>query len=224
MNATEKKRKLMTETTSTKPITTMLTTQEEQSVFLLPQQFCGNDINQKRWNFLINKLSENEENNINLNITNLFKLYNNITLCQWIPQYLLLLNVFRYLNNKPLILIKLNETSAFRSQLNYYSLIMDDNYLDEIPIFWTGFYDDKSFFHPFTLTFNEGELCIELVRIREKEYVNFNWNIVDGFYLTIGNKTIILSELGDCVEFDGYMTMQLLKYSNERIKQKQVKK
>ncbi|KAL9644410.1 hypothetical protein ABK040_013638 [Willaertia magna] len=219
----------------------MNTTKEENVVdSLLPLQFCGPNsgpgkINQERWKFLIDKLSENEErvDYKNLNITKLFKLYSKTTLCQWIPHNLLLLNVFRYLSGNPLILIKLKDESAFRSQLNYYSLIMDDKYLDEMPIVWTGFTNTANTFLPFILTTTNEQKELKLENNgSSNNKVVFCWNIMAGFYINVCEKTsVMLLDLGNVIEIRSsernyqyiITEMNVLKNCNDKIVQLKIK-
>ncbi|KAL9644412.1 hypothetical protein ABK040_013640 [Willaertia magna] len=176
--------------------------------FLLPQQFCGCEIKEEHWKFLIDKLSAEEQSDYStLNVTDLFKLYSKTTLCEWIPNNLLLLNVFRYLRNKPLILIKLKETGGVRSQLNYYSLIMDDKYLDKMPIVWTGWTTSTivpSFGKEKQLTFSKLPFTLNNNKVLtvENKTVEFNWNAMDGFFIKYESCVgIKLHELGDSIEF-----------------------
>ncbi|KAL9647840.1 hypothetical protein ABK040_008115 [Willaertia magna] len=181
----------------------------------VPKWFCGVDIKEERWNFLIDKLSieedaklENPQCNNELNISNLFKLYSHIPIGNWIPKELLLLNVFRYLNNKPLIVLSIGENGkGIKSQLTYYSLIMDDNYTDELPIIWTGFTLHSGSCSYISMPFcvvmqqQEGEwLAVDFKG--EKKRIVFNWTVSDGFYITIEDSIMIkLHELGDIVQF-----------------------
>ncbi|KAL9644411.1 hypothetical protein ABK040_013639 [Willaertia magna] len=161
--------------------TTMLpaaqeSTQQEtlqDSVFLLSQQFWGKTINQDRWKFLIDKLTENEEQvdyNI-LNIPKLFKLYSKTTLYD----------------------------CKLRSQLNYYSLVMDDKYLDEMPTFWTGLkFVSYSQFELKSINENNNkpELRVAVGK------VEFHWNVTEGFSISVINYyRIKLHELGESAEF-----------------------